>query len=146
MLHNARDAGSGVKVMTFDLLWSSLAPRPGGTGCESEASSCPVRTVFCFVMSGQRAPPSSRDPEAGGQSVTRSRPRRTCAAPCRVSWWGVTMHMGWPCEGGEEQAITPASYGTQDTCCNWRQFSIDWKMSCLFILRIIKATLATRGY
>ena len=41
-----------------------------------------ARTVFCFVMSGH-GPVLS--PEAGGQSVTRSRPRRICEARARVS-------------------------------------------------------------
>ena len=78
---------TGVKVMTFDLLWSSLRP---DTGCESEPCFIldPGADSFLFCHEREHGPVLS--PEAGGQSVTRSRPRRTCEA--RVSCCLV-----WPC-------------------------------------------------
>ena len=74
-MHNS----SGVKVMTFNLLWSSLAPGDTGCGCRGFILAESGRGQF-FVLSWADTELRPLDPEAGGQSVTRSGPRRTCEA------------------------------------------------------------------
>ena len=105
----------------------SLSLEPGDIGCGGRgfilAESGRARAVFCFVMSELRP----LDPEAGGQSVTRSGPRRMWGP-----WpWGqlclVTMITMWGFSSDRHRDnVRYTAQNMRHDTSNWRQSSVDF--------------------
>ena len=145
-------SSGGVKVMTFNLLWSSLYARRHRLRLPRlHSGRVRARAVFCFVMSGHRAPSSRsgdrrsvsdevRAPEDMWGHVRPAWPGQLLLVSGVVTRLSLWRFSSVQCGDNECRLHAQICDITLKTDVNWSS------ISCLFILKIIKASLPTRSY
>ena len=144
LLHNAKDA-HWCESYDVWLIMKLSAPRhrPWVRALLHPGSG---RGQFFVLSWADTAPSSVRRPEVsqwrglGLGGYVRPGPRSAAAV------WCDQAHVRGLFRAGNEKIIHMYLYHAKHNSSNWRRSCVDWKMSCLFILKVIKAVLAARGY